>query len=117
MKSIKDQINEPDGVRRYLVPWGIYMDGAMAMLLKLRDHGLIEEARAKTGIPHAKGDDLIYNKAIIDLLFGSKDSIDRFLSEDYSEIRFADHQRDKKGKLTKCRAYFAKRITTYQEIK
>lgn len=78
MKTIQDQINKPDGLRRHLVPWGIYFDGAKAMLLKLRDHGLIEEARAKNGVSHAKGDDLIYNKAIIDLLFDSKDSVDRF---------------------------------------
>lgn len=116
MRTIQDQLNEPDGLRRYLVPWGIYIDGARAILMKLRDHGLIEEARAKNGIPHAKGDDLIYNKAIIDLLFDSKDNVDRFLSEDYSEIRFTDYQHDKKGKLTKCRAYFAKRVTIYKEI-
>ncbi|MCM1296824.1 MAG: hypothetical protein NC311_14900 [Muribaculaceae bacterium] len=117
MKSIQDQIKEPDGLRRYLVPWSIYVDGARTMLLKLRDHGLIEETRSKTGLPHAKGDDLIYNKALIDLLTSSKDNVDRFLSDDYSEIRFTDHERDKKGKLVRCRAYFAKKVTIYQEIK
>lgn len=93
------------------------MDGAMAMLIKLRDHGLIEEARSKTAPPRAKGDDLIYNKAIIDLLLSSKDAADRFLVNDYDEIRFTDHERDKKGKLTKCRAYFARRVIGYQELK
>lgn len=75
MKTIQDQLNEPDGLRRYLVPWGIYIDGARAMLMKLHDHGLIEEARAKTGMPHAKGDDLVYNKAIIDLLLDPRTTL------------------------------------------
>lgn len=79
------------------------------MLLKLRDHSL-------TGDAPTKAEDRIYNKALIDLLLSSKEAIDRFLMEEY-EIRFTDHQRDKKGKLTKCRACFAKRVTIYQEIK
>lgn len=114
MKTIQDQINEPDGLRRHLIPWGIYIDGARDMLLKLRDHLLLEEPHQSSKV---KAEDKIYNKAIIDMIMSSKDNIDRFLSQDYDEIRFTDHQRDKKGKLTKCRAYFAKRVTTYNEIK
>lgn len=110
MKTLEQQIKEPDGLRRYLVPRGIYIDGAREMLRKLRDYSL-------TGDAPAKAEDRIYNKAIIDLLLSSKDAADRFLSDDYSEIRFTDHERDKKGKLLKCRAYFAKKATIYQEIK
>lgn len=113
-QTIQDQINKPYGLRQHLIPWGIYIDGAREMLLRLRDHLLLEE-------PHQNGkvtaEDKIYNKAIIDMIISSKDNIDRFLYQDYDEIRFTDHQMDKKGKLIMCRAYFAKRVTTYNEIK
>ncbi len=114
MKTIQDQINEPDGLKKYLIPHSIYIDGARDMLLRLRDYLLLEE-------PHVNGkvtaDGKIYNKAIFDLLLSSKDNTDMFLTQGYDEIRFTDHERDKKGKLIKCRAYFAKKMTIYQEIK
>lgn len=84
------------------------------MLLKLRDEGLLRETLPKGAVKIQ--DELIYNKAIIDLLFDNKDNCDRFLYGDYDEIRFTDHVHNKKGKLVKCRAYFAKRMTIYKEI-
>lgn len=112
-KTIQEQIYEPGGLRKYLVPNSIYCDGAIAMLLRLREYSVLEE-------PHSNGkskaEDKIYNKAIIDMLLSSKDNIERFLFEDFDEIRFSDHQRDKKNKLVKCKAYLAKRITTYKEL-
>lgn len=84
------------------------------MLLRLREHLLCEE-------PHPglqfkpKPEDKIYNKAILDLIVSSKDNVDRFLMEEY-EIRFTDHERDKKGRLVKCRAYFAKKVVKYEEV-
>ena len=113
-KTLQDQINEPGGLRKYLIPNGIYCDGAIAMLLRLREYSLLEEAHNNG---KSKAEDRIYNKAIIDMLLSSKSNVDRFLAQDYDEIRFSDHERDKKGKLIKCRAYLANRITTYQEIK
>lgn len=80
--------------------------GARQILLKLREYGLLEEARLKNGIPHAKGDGLIYNKAIIDLLLSDMANCERFLMDDFDEIRYSDHERDKKGKLIRCKAYF-----------
>lgn len=100
--------------------YGAYLHGMVQILLKLRDCGLLEEARPKGGkrsdvIPHAKGNGLIYNKAIIDLLLDNTLNLERFI--DGYEIRFTDFETDKKGKLVKCRAYFAKRVTMYQEVK
>lgn len=86
------------------------------MLLRLRDCGLLEEARPKNGIPRARGDGLVINKALVDLLLSGKTNCDRFLMDEY-QIRLTDHERDKKGKLVKCRAYFAKEVTMYQEVK
>jgi len=86
------------------------------MLLKLRDNLLLEEPH-KGNLRKAAAEAKIYNKAVIDLLLSSKDAADRFIAQDYDEIRYTDHERDKKGKLVKCRAYFAKQVTTYQEVK
>lgn len=96
--------------------YGAYLHGMVQMLLKLRQYGLLEEKRDKNGIPRAKGDDLIYNKAIIDLLLADKTNCERFVGDEFDQIRYTDHEHDKKGKLVKCRAYFAKRVTTYQEM-
>lgn len=113
---IRNQLNDPNLLRNKLHLWSIYLNGARDMLLKLRDRGLLEEARSKNGIPRAKGDELVINKALVDLLLSGKTNCDRFLLDEY-QIRFTDHERDKKGKLVKCRAYFAKKVITYQEIK
>ncbi len=90
---------------RRLPIWSWYMKGARDMLLRLRDHQLCDEPKPKGWIKDK--DSRIYNKAILDLILNNQDATDRFLSQDYDEIRFTDHERDKKGKLTKCRAYFA----------
>lgn len=99
---------------RNLHIWSWYMQGARMMLLRLRDHFLCEE-------PHpgdarkVTAEDKVMNKAILDLILSSKENVDRFLMEQY-EIRLTDHERDKKGKLTKCRAYFARKVVKYEEI-
>ena len=82
------------------------------MLLRLREHYLCEE-------PHsikATKDGKIYNKAILDLIMDSKGNVDKFLSQDYDEIRYTDHEHDKRGRLVKCRAFFAKRVISYKEV-
>ncbi len=99
---------------RRLPIWSWYIDGARTMLLRLRDYHLCDEAKPKS-YPKDK-DEKIYNKAILDLIIDSKDNVDRFLSQDYDEIRFTDLERDKKGKLIKCRAYFAKKVIKYKEL-
>ena len=99
----------------YLHSWALYIEGARMMLYRLRDHCLCDEPKPK-GYGKDK-DHLIYQKAVLDLIMESKVNVDRFLSKDYDEIRLTDHERDKKGKLVKCRAYFAKKVTTSVEIK
>lgn len=63
----------------------------------------------------SKAEDKVITKAILDLIMSSKENVDRFLMEQY-EIRLTDHERDKKGKLVKCRAYFARKVVKYEEI-
>lgn len=95
--------------------YGAYLKGVKTTINALREYGLLD-------IPKPEGwnkdkDDKIYNKAMIDLIMQDSVSMDRFLAHDYDDIRFTDHERDKKGKLVKCRAYFEKRVTTSVEIK
>lgn len=86
--------------------FGAYLDGARAMLRKLQDHELInpKEKREK-----------VYCDAQIQLILEDKHKTNLFLQGE--QIRFRNHQKDKKGKLTKCEAYFALAKTVYEEIK
>lgn len=97
-----------------LMPWSWYIRGARDMLLRLREHHLCEEPHPNLQFK-PKAEDKIYNKAFLDLIMESKDNVDRFLLEDYI-LRYTDFGRDKKGRLIKCRAYFAKKVVKYEEI-
>lgn len=98
---------------RSLTAWSYYISGARDMALRMREHFLTQESHHSTG--KITKDDLVINKAIIDLILSSKKNTDRFLMEQY-EIRLTDHVKDKKGKLVKCRAYFAKKVVKYEEV-
>lgn len=97
---------------RKLNDWAWYIKGARDMLVKLRDCFLCEEPHPEST---AKAERKIYNKAILDLIVKSKANIDYFLMEKYG-ISFTDHERDKKGKLVKCRAYFSRKVVKYEEV-
>lgn len=112
-KEIRRHQEEERQLRRLPI-WSWYVKGARDMLRLLRDNLLCDESKPK-GYGKDK-DHQVYQKAILDLIMDSKDNVDRFLSQDYDEIRFTDHERDKKGKLMKCRAFFAKRVIKYKEI-
>ena len=95
--------------------YGAYLHGVKSTINLLREYGLLNIPLPK-GVGKVK-DAPIYNKAVIDLIMTDSVSMDRFLSRDFDHIQYTDHERDKKGKLIKCRAYFAKRVTTCVEIK
>lgn len=98
---------------RKLHDWSCYIGGARDMLLRLREASLCDEPH-KVGYLQRK-EDKIYNKAKLDLIMADKRNVDRFLLGDF-EIRYTDHERDRKGKLIKCRAYFARKVVKYEEI-
>lgn len=99
---------------RKLNTWVWYIRGARDMLLRLRGRGFCEEPH-NGDLIFKKGEYRIYVKAILDLLQSDKLNIDRFLTGEY-DIGFTDHERDKKGKLIKCRAYFARKVVKYEGI-
>lgn len=112
--EIKRRQEEERQLRRLPI-WSWYMKGARDMLLRLREYKICDDPKPKGWLKDK--DEKIYNKAILDLILYNQDATDRFLMHGYDDIRFTDHERDKKGKLVKCRAYFAKRVTTSVEIK
>lgn len=62
-----------------------------------------------------RGDEKAYIKAELDMITSSKRNMQIWL--DGTQIRYRNHERDKKGKLTKCEAYFVERETIAREVK
>lgn len=62
-----------------------------------------------------RGDEKVYIKAELDLITSSLRNMQFWLDE--TQIRYRNHERDKKGKLTKCEAYFVERETITREVK
>ena len=112
-REIARSIEDAFALRRLPI-WAWYIRGARDMILRLREYLLCEEPHAGD-TKKVTREDKIANKAILDMIMYNKDNIDRFLMGQY-EIRFTDHEKDKKGRLVKCRAYFAKKIVTYKEV-
>jgi hypothetical protein len=61
-----------------------------------------------------RGDDKAYIKAELDMITSSKRNMQLWL--DKTPMRYRNHKRDRKGRLTWCEAYFADRTTRYEEI-
>ncbi len=57
----------------------------------------------------------VYLEAEWRLFMSSKRNCQLFL--DGTEIRYRNHERDKKGKLIRCEAYFTERLTLIREVK
>ena len=72
------------------------MHGAMQLLQKLQDEGV-------NLLPNIGKESRIYSNALYSALSDPKGMQD-FLEG--KELRFKDHQMDKKGKLSSCVAYF-----------
>lgn len=81
---------------QYLHPWSERMHGAMQLLRKLQDEKV-------NLLPCMGKDSRIYSDALYKTLSDLKGMQD-FLEG--KELRFKDHQVDKKGKLSSCVAYF-----------
>ena len=81
---------------QYLHPWSERLYGAMQLLRKLQDEKV-------NLLPDIGKESRIYSNALYSALSDLKGMQD-FLEG--KELRFKDHQRDKKGKLISCTAYF-----------
>lgn len=85
--------------------YGAYYGGVLMAMAFVRDNV----------VPIMKGEDRVYMEAVFDLVTKRKDNARRLLEGEY-EVRFRNHEKDKRGKVVKCEAYFAKRVTTYKEV-
>lgn len=75
------------------------MQGAREMLIKLYEN---ENMILPLGVK--RSEDMVYTKAIVNLLASDLKNIQEYLLG--TNIGFRNHIRDKKGKLMSCEAYF-----------
>lgn len=65
-------------------------------------------------LPLMKGDEKVYTEAILRLATSSMDKA-RMLIDEYPII-YKNHERDKKGKLIRCDAVFARKVVKMEEL-
>ena len=79
--------------------WSNRMQGAREMLIKL-----YEDDKMILPVGVKRSEDIVYTKAIVNLLASDLKNIQEYLLG--TNIGFRNHVRDKKGKLVSCEAYF-----------
>ena len=79
--------------------WSNRMQGAREMLVKL-----YEDDKMILPLGVKRSEDIVYTKAIVNLLAIDLKNIQEYLLG--TNIGFRNHVRDKKGKLISCEAYF-----------
>ena len=95
-KTIMEKRNN---VFENLHEWSNRMQGAREMLIKLyEDDNMILPLGVK------RPEDMVYTKAIVNLLISDLRNIQEYLLG--TNIGFRNHVRDKKGNLVRCEAYF-----------
>lgn len=72
--------------------------GARDLLLRLRDSGI---SFSFNGDLFPKKDEKVYSDAMFASLLGDKNVMESYLNGE--EFVFSEHERDKKGKLFKCK--------------
>lgn len=90
-----------------LAMYASYYQGARDMGQKLMER-LMTDSKPK-------GEEWVYLEAEWRLFMSSKRNCQLFL--DGTDIRYRNHERDKKGKLIRCEAYFVERHTIFTEVK
>ena len=88
-----------------IVHYSAYYQGIRQGLITAQ--GIIETS--------VKGEDKIYLEAEFKLYTSSLRNVQ--LLKDGTEVRFRNHERNKKGKLIRCEAYFVERRELITEIK
>jgi hypothetical protein len=91
---------------QHIAMYSSYYQGAIMAVRKITDSLLNNKP---------KKDDWIYLKAEWDFITSCKRNMQLYL--DGTEIRYRNHQRNKKGKLESVEAYFVEHRNIIQEIK
>jgi hypothetical protein len=90
-----------------LVYYGAYYQGALTAAMKITD-SLLSGNKPKK-------DDWVYLKAEWSLITSSKRNMQLYL--DGTEIRYRNHQRNKKGKIESVECYFVEHRNVISEVK
>ena len=93
-------MEKQNNVFENLHEWSNRMQGAREMLIKL-----YEDDKMILPVGVKRSEDIVYTKAIVNLLAIDLKNIQEYLLG--TNIGFRNHVRDKKGKLIRCEAYFA----------
>lgn len=85
-----------------LYEWSLKMQGAREMLEAII--ASVKESNGRFCLDNVGKDSKVYHEAIIRLVLSNIDNTQKFLSR--TPIGYKNHQRDKKGNLIYCEAYF-----------
>lgn len=109
--------NEDERAKRFAIENEVKIDLHKMVYYTAYYQGALMAAKELMGYAkwNAKGDDRIYRDAELALITQSKRTMELFM--DGTPIRYRNHERDKKGKLVKCEAYFYTEKRVIQEIK
>lgn len=88
-----------------LVYYGAYFQGAFVAAEKFIPYVM----------QNYRGDEKVYIKAELDLITSSKRNMQLWLDD--TPIRYRNWERDKKGKLIKCEAYFVEYRNVITDVK
>jgi hypothetical protein len=91
---------------QHIAMYSSYYQGAIMAVRKITERLLNNKP---------KKDDWVYLKAEWDLIASSKRNMQLFL--DGTEIRYRNHQRNKKGKIESVECYFVERRNVISEVK
>lgn len=78
-----------------VIQYSAYYQGARMAAMRLMEGYFMDRV---------KGDEKVYLKAELELIKASLENTEKFLSG--SPIGYRNHERNKRGKLVKCEAYF-----------
>lgn len=91
---------------RNIHDWSVYMQGARRAFILYRE--LLESCKGDR-------DKAVYTDAIHKLITSDLRYTGMFLAGGYT-ICYRNHQRDKKGKLVSCEAFFADKVEVYRDV-
>lgn len=110
------EAHDDERAKRFAVENDVKIDLHKMVFYAAYYQGALMAARSvmSYALQNAKGEDIVYRDAELALITQSKRTMELFM--DGTQIRYRNHERDKKGRLTKCEAYFYKEQRIIQEV-
>jgi hypothetical protein len=110
------EAHDDERAKRFAVENDVKIDLHKMVFYAAYYQGALMAARSMVSyaLQNYKGEDIVYRDAELALITQSKRTMELFM--DGTQIRYRNHERDKKGRLTKCEAYFYKEHRIIQEV-